>query len=225
MNTKHKIITVAAIAAVSAVSVVAQESAKPGAEKVSAACPPAPAEDVLARPRVTSLTSTALLATRVIPSDPTRETVLIGRTRVEDMIIQLEIEPAKAMWVVTGSPAKPSEQAVEEGGLYHVKVTPIDPRSKSRIPYASVKFEAANKDNGRVVDSELRPMWGSSGLHYAFNTQLEEDGTYETKVIVGVPTFARSPKYRGRWAQPVAAKFHFRLADGKLAVASDLGTN
>jgi len=177
-------------------------------------------QDTTFVPRVTSLTSTALISRFSSSADPERETVLIGRTRVEDMVIQLELEPAKAMPTVTGSPPKVTEHDVGEGELYHIKVTPIDPRSKKRIPYTSVTFQAFNKDNGREVKAELQPMWNRSGLHYAFNSGLGGDGVYESKVIVGVPTFARNPKDPNRWMQPVAAKFHFRLAGGKLTEVS-----
>jgi hypothetical protein len=178
-------------------------------------------QDSRSVPRVTSLTSTALISRFASPADPLSETVLIGRTRVEDMIIQLELEPAKAM-AAAGSPAELTEQGVGEGELYHVKVTPIDPRSNARIPYTSVTFQAFNKDNGREVEAELQPMWSRRGLHYAFNSGLAGDGVYESKVIVGVPTFARDPKYQDRWMQPVAAKFHFTLAGGKLTEGSEV---
>jgi uncharacterized protein involved in high-affinity Fe2+ transport len=183
---------------------------------------PASEQDRKFVPRVTSLTSTALISRFASPADPLSETVLIGRTRVEDMFIQLELEPAKAMPTLTGSPPKVTEHDVGEGELYHVKVTPIDPRSKTRIPYTSVTFEAVNKDNGRDVEAELEPMWNRSGLHYAVNTGLAGDGVYQSKVIVGVPAFARDPDYQERWLQPVAAKFHFTLAGGKLTEGSEV---
>ena len=179
-------------------------------------------QDSRSVPRVTSLTSTALISRFSSPADPLSETVLIGRTRVEDMVIQLELEPAKAMPTVTGSPPKVTKHDVGEGELYHVKVIPIDPRSKKRIPYTSVTFQAFNKDNGREVKAELPPMWNHNGLHYAFNSGLGGDGVYESKVIVGVPTFARDPNDPDRWMQPVAAKFHFSLAGGKLTEVSEI---
>ena len=179
-------------------------------------------QDSRSVPRVTSLTSTALISRLASPADPLSETVLIGRTRVEDMIIQLELEPAKAMPAAAGSPAELTEQGVGEGDLYHVKVTTIDSRSNARIPYTSVTFQAFNKDNGREVAAEAQPMWNRSGLHYAFNSGLAGDGVYESKVIIGVPTFARDPKDRDRWMQPVAAKFHFTLAGGKLTEGSEV---
>jgi uncharacterized protein involved in high-affinity Fe2+ transport len=196
------------------------ESPEAQATDLVAQHPPASEQNTKFVPRVTSLTSTALISRFSSAADPQRETVLIGRTRVEDMVIQLELEPAKAMPTVSGSPPKVTEYDVGEGELYHVKVTPIDPRSKTRIPYTSVTFQAFNKDNGREVKAELQPMWNRSGLHYAFNSGLGEDGVYESKVIVGVPTFARNPKDPNRWMQPVAAKFHFRLAGGKLTEVS-----
>ena len=137
------------------------------------------------------------------------------------MIIQLELEPAAAISKVTGSPQESSEQAIGIGELYHVKVTPIDPRSKARIPYSKVTFEAVNKDNGRKIEGELQPMWDRGGLHYAFNSGLAGDGVYDSKVIVGVPTFARHPRYENLWMQPVAAKFHFRLAGATLSEVSE----
>ena len=168
-------------------------------------------------PRVTSLTSTALISKLSSSADSPSKTLLIGRIRVEDMIIQLELESAKAMPTVTGSPPKLVEHGVGEGELYHVMVTPIDPRSNTPIPYASVIFQAVNKDNVREVKVELQPMWSRSGLHYATNSGLAGDGVYESKVIVGVPTFARDPKDPDRWMQPVAAKFQFELIGAQLS--------
>ncbi len=196
----------------------------PKAQTRDLAARPSPALEQNRRlvPRITSLTSTALISRFASPADPLSETVLIGRTRVEDMIIQLELEPAKAMPAAAGSPAALTERDVGEGELYHVKVIPIDPRSNARIPYTSVTFQAFNKDNGREVKAEAQPMWNRSGLHYALNSGLAGDGAYESKVIVGVPTFARDSKYRDRWMQPVVAKFHFTLAGGKLTEGSEV---
>ncbi len=109
------------------------ESPKAQATDLTAPRSSASEEDRRLVPRVTSLTSTALISRFSSPADPLSETVLIGRTRVEDMIIQLELEPAKAMPAATGSPVELTEQGVGEGELYHVKVTPIDPRSNARI--------------------------------------------------------------------------------------------
>jgi uncharacterized protein involved in high-affinity Fe2+ transport len=198
------------------------ESPKAQSKDPAASDPLVPEQDRKFIPRITSLTSTALLSGHSVPADPQRHTVLVGRTRVEDMIIQLELAPAKAMPAVSGSPPGAAEHGEGEGDLYHIKVTPIDPRSNARIPYTSVTFEAVNKDNGQDVEAELQPMWDRSGLHYAFNSGLAGDGVYECKVIVGVPTFARDPNYRDRWLQPVAAKFHFTLAGGKLTEGSEV---
>jgi uncharacterized protein involved in high-affinity Fe2+ transport len=173
------------------------------------------------------------------PLDPARETVLVGRRLADDMIIQLEMEPAKGMWmastatvqlkmhaskgmwVMATTPAQWSEHAVDEGQLYHVEVKPIDPKSKTRIPYAAVKFKAVNKENGRQINGDLHPMWGDSGLHYAINSGLAGDGTYEMAVTVEVPTFARSMKERSRWMEPRTATFHVKLVSGKLTEVSE----
>lgn len=173
------------------------------------------------------------------PKDPTSETVLVGRASTGDMIIQLELEPAKPMWmamtasvqleldqsqetwVVVTTPPQWGAHALAEGDLYHIEVKPIDPISETRIPYASVKFEAVNKDNGQRFSGKLHSMWGGSGLHYAINGGLMGDGTYEAVVTVGVPTFARDMKDRNRWMEPAKAKFHFRLLGGKLVEVSE----
>ena len=224
MKTAHTVALVAALIGALFVTWMAPglviESPEAQATDLAAQHPPAFEQDTKFVPRVTSLTSTALISRFSSPADPLSETVLIGRTRVEDMVIQLELEPAKAMPTVKGSPPKVTEHDVGEGELYHIKVTPIDPRSKTRIPYSNVTFQAFNKDNGREVKAELQPMWNHNGLHYAFNSGLGGDGVYESKVIVGVPTFARDPKDPDRWMQPVAVKFHFRLAGGKLTEVS-----
>jgi uncharacterized protein involved in high-affinity Fe2+ transport len=146
--------------------------------------------------------------------------VLVGRASAGGMLIQMELERANGMWMLMGEPAKWMEMGVAPSQLYHVEVKPIDPKSKTRIPYADVTFMAINKDTGEKVKGMLHPMWGGSGLHYAFNSGLAGDGTYEATVTVGVPTFARGLDDK-RWMKPATGKFHFKLAGGKLTEVSE----
>jgi hypothetical protein len=146
--------------------------------------------------------------------------VLVGRASAGGMLIQLELEFGHGMWMLMGSPAKWMEHRQSPGELYHVEVKPIDPKSKTRIPYADVTFEAVNKDTGKKVKGSLHPMWGGSGLHYAFNSGLAGDGTYEATVTVGIPTFARGLDDI-RWMEPATGKFHFKLAGGRLTEVSE----
>lgn len=208
-----------------------------GRRKISAALAVALLAAVSAAGGVTAAWAEVPIKILKAPKDATQETVLIGRALAGGMIVQLELEPAKGMWMamtasvqlqmdnskgtwaVLTTPPKWAEHSVAKGQLYHVEVKPIDPRSKTRIPYADVKFEAVNLDNRKSVHGKLHPMWGGSGLHYAFNSGLQGDGTYEATVTVGVPTFARDLKDK-RWMEPAAAKFHFRLAGGKLTEVS-----
>jgi uncharacterized protein involved in high-affinity Fe2+ transport len=155
------------------------------------------------------------------PADPTQKTILVGRARAGGMIIQFELEPAKAMWMPMGTPAHFMEHPVGVDERYHVEVKPIDPRSKTRISYAEVTFAAANKDNGRKIEGVLHPMWGGSGLHYAMNSALAGDGVYDAVVTVGAPMFGRAPEDKDLWQQPVSARFHFKLAGGKLVEVSE----
>ncbi len=178
--------------------------------------PPASEQSARFAQQVTSSTSIALLSGLSFPVDPAVAAVLIGRAHVDDMIIQLELEPAKAMPTVSGSPPILTEHAIGEDELYHVKVTLVDPRSNTRISDSTVVFRAVNVENGRNVEAELQPMWDRGGLHYAFNTGLAGDGVYESKIIVGVPRFARDPRDQDLWVRPVTAKFLFSLASAKL---------
>ena len=146
--------------------------------------------------------------------------VLVGRASVGGMLIQMELERAKGMWMLMGNPGKWQEMKVFPGQLYHVEAKPIDLKSKTRIPYADVTFEAINKDTGKKVKGSLHAMWGGSGLHYAFNSELAGDGTYEATVTVGVPTFARGMNDK-RWMEPTTGIFHFKLANGKLTEVSE----
>ncbi len=146
--------------------------------------------------------------------------VLIGRASAGGMLIQMELERAKGMWMLMGEPAMWMEMGVAPSQLYHVEAKPIDPKSKTRIPYADVTFAAINKDTGKNVQGSLHAMWGGSGLHYAFNSGLAGDGTYEATVTVGVPTFARGMDDK-RWMEPTTGIFHFKLADGKLTEVSE----
>ena len=145
--------------------------------------------------------------------------VLVGRVSAGGMLIQLELEWGHGMWMLMGNPGKWMEHRKAPDELYHVEVKPIDPKSKTRIPYADITFEAINRDTGKKVKGSLHPMWGGSGLHYAFNSGLAGDGTYEATVAVGVPTFARDLEDK-RWMTPATGKFHFKLAGGKLTEVS-----
>lgn len=193
----------------------------------------------LASPGFAGDSSNPAVKVLATPVDPGEQTVLVGRTLVEDMIIQLELEPAKGMWMAppasvglvmdpakgrwmaVATPSMWSKHMVGKGDLYHVEVKPIDPMSKTRIPYVDVMFKALNRDNGQRVEGALHPMWGGSGLHYAFNSKLAGDGVYEATVTVGVPTFARDLKESDRWMEPTSAKFHFRLTAGKITEVSE----
>ena len=165
--------------------------------------------------------STKAKAPKIV-MDPSRQTVLIGRAVVGGMLIQLELEPAKGMWMRMGKPLKWMGMKVGKGELYHVEVKPIDPKSKTRISYAEVMFSAVNQDNGGKVKGMLHPMWGGSGLHYAMNSGLAGDGNYQATVTVKTPTFARDMKHKSQWMAPTTARFVFQLEGGKLTKVSKL---
>jgi len=147
--------------------------------------------------------------------------VLVGRNVAGNMIVILELEAAKGMWMQTGSPPKWVEHPVAKGEIYHVEVKPVDPGSKTRISYAKVTFKAVNRDNKRTVSGTLDPMWGGSGLHYAANSPLAGDGTYDATVTVGAPAFGRDAKNKDLWTKPVSTRFHFKLAGGKLVEVTE----
>ena len=136
------------------------------------------------------------------------------------MIFQLELEGSEPMWMQMGNP--PVWDAHKPGAdeRYHVEFKLTDPKSKTRIPYANINFAATNKETGKTITLSLPPMWGSSGLHYSANSALLGDGTYAATVTVDVPTFQRELKDKDLWSKAVSAKFHFRLADGKLTEVS-----
>lgn len=152
------------------------------------------------------------------PEDPAHKTVLVGRNVAGGMIVTFELERAKGMWMKMND--KWVEHPVGKDDFYHVEIKPEDPKSKSRLAYAEVGFSAVNRDNGRKVSETLHPMWSSGGLHYAANSPLAGDGTYEATVTVGVPGFARAPSDKDLWMAPVTTSFHFKLAGGKLVEVS-----
>ena len=167
-----------------------------------------------------------------VPEDPAQNAVLIGRVNTGDMVFQLELEGAESMWVPIGQmpmgqmtpvaqPLVWAEQAPAADQRYHVEFKLTDPVSTTRIPYAQVTFAAVNQDNSREFSLVLPPMWGSSGLHYSENGALAGDGAYTATVTVGVPTFMREIQDKDLWSQPVSARFHFRLVDGKITEVSE----
>lgn len=155
------------------------------------------------------------------PEDPRQKTILVGRSEAGGMIIQFEIEPATTMVMPMGSPPRLVEHPPAAGEVYHLEVKPIDPRSKTRISYATATFSATNLDNGKKLEGELHPMWGGSGLHYALNHALAGDGIYDFSITVEPPTFSRSAKDKDLFAKPSTARFHFRLKGGALVEVSE----
>jgi hypothetical protein len=165
----------------------------------------------LAAPKVQKLATAA---------DPLKKAVLIGRVATGNMLFQLELEGSEPMWMQMGNPPiwDAHEPAADE--RYHVELKLSDPKSKTRIPYANINFAATNKETGKTINLPLPPMWGSSGLHYSANSALLGDGTYAATVTVDVPTFQRELKDKDLWSKAVSAKFHFKLANGKLTEVS-----
>lgn len=155
------------------------------------------------------------------PEDPRLKTILVGRSEAAGVIIQFEIEPAMTMLMPMGSPSKLVEHAPAAGEVYHLEVKPADPRSKTRIAYAVVTFEAVNRDNGKTMKGALHPMWGSSGLHYAANSTLAGDGAYDVVITVQPPSFSRSVKDKDLFSVPATARFHFKLGNGALTEVSE----
>lgn len=153
-------------------------------------------------------------------ADPIKNAVLVGRVAAGNMLVQLEIEGAEPMWMQMGNPPVWGAHQPTKDERYHVELKLSDPKTKTRIPYASSTFTAKNVDSGKTMTLPLPPMWGSSGLHYSANSALLGDGVYAATVTVEAPTFQRELKDKDLWPKPVSANFHFKLKDGKLTEVS-----
>ncbi len=153
-------------------------------------------------------------------ADPIKNAVLVGRVAAGNMLVQLEIEGAEPMWMQMGNPPVWGAHQPTKDERYHVELKLSDPKTKTRIPYASSTFAAKNVDSGKTMTLPLPPMWGSSGLHYSANSALLGDGVYAATVTVEAPTFQRELKDKDLWPKPVSANFHFKLKDGKLTEVS-----
>lgn len=162
----------------------------------------------------------AQVKTLAVAADPLKKAVLIGRVATEGMVFQLELEGSEAMWMRMGNPSVWGSHSPSADERYHVELKLDDPKSKTRIPYANVTFEATNTSTGKATTLSLPPMWGSSGLHYSSNSALLGDGVYAAVVKVDVPTFQRELKDKDLWSKPVHANFHFKLINGKLTEVS-----
>lgn len=166
----------------------------------------------LAPPKVKTLSAS---------EDPRQSTILVGRSQSGGMIVQFELEPAKSMWMSSRNPSRRDEHRPQADERYHVEVKPIDPVSKTRIPFTRVSVTAVNRTTGKEATFFLHPMWGSSGLHYAANSALMGDGTYVATVTVEMPVFARDDKTKDLWLEPIVVVFHFKLKDGSLIEVSE----
>ena len=151
-----------------------------------------------------------------------KKAVLIGRVATSGMVLQLELEGAEAMWMSMGTPPVWGAHSPAADERYHVELKLDDPKTKTRIPYANVTFDATNVTTGKTATLLLPPMWGSSGLHYSANSALLGDGAYDATVKVDVPTFQRELTDKDLWSKPVYANFHFKLMNGKLTEVSAL---
>lgn len=157
-----------------------------------------------------------------VATDPLKKAVLIGRVATSGMVLQLELEGAEAMWMSMGTPPVWGAHSPAADERYHVELKLDDPKTKTRIPYANVTFDATNVTTGKTATLLLPPMWGSSGLHYSANSALLGDGAYDATVKVDVPTFQRELTDKDLWSKPVYANFHFKLMNGKLTEVSAL---
>jgi hypothetical protein len=155
-----------------------------------------------------------------VAADPLKKAVLIGRVATSGMVLQLELEGSEAMWMSMGTPPVWGAHSPGADERYHVELKLDDPKTKTRIPYANVTFEAINVTTGKTSKLVLPAMWGSSGLHYSANSPLLGDGAYDATVKVDVPTFQRELKDKDLWSKPVHANFHFKLINGKLTEVS-----
>ena len=158
--------------------------------------------------------------TLAIAADPLKKAVLIGRVATGDMIVQLELEGAESMWMQMGDPLTWGAHAPAAGKRYHAELKLTDPKSKTRIPYASTTFAATNKDTGKTMTLPLPPMRGGNGLHYSANSALLGDCAYAATITVDVPTFQRELPDKDLWSKPVSAQFHFKLKGGQLTEVS-----
>ncbi|MDO8264404.1 MAG: iron transporter [Gallionella sp.] len=192
---------------------------------LAAACSGSWAEiSAQAQPKGTKSAATQLAEPKVeklaVAADPLKKAVLIGRAAAGDMVFQLELEGSEPMWMQMSNPPTWDAHQPADDERYHVELKLTDPKTKTRIPYANINFAATNKETGKTISLPLPPMWGSSGLHYSANSALLGDGTYAATVTVDVPTFQRELKDKDLWSKPVNAKFHFKLANGKLTEVS-----
>lgn len=192
---------------------------------LAAACSGSWAEtSAQAQPKGTKSAATQLAEPKVeklaVAADPLKKAVLVGRAATGNMLFQLELEGSEPMWMQMGNPPTWEAHQPAADERYHVELKLTDPKTKTRIPYANINFAATNKETGKTISLPLPPMWGSSGLHYSANSALLGDGTYAATVTVDVPTFQRELKDKDLWSKPVNAKFHFKLAGGKLTEVS-----
>ena len=74
------------------------------------------------------------------------------------MILQLELEGAEPMWMQMGTPPMCTAHQPAAGERYHVELKLSDPKSKTRIPYANVSFDATHKETGKTSTLPLPPM-------------------------------------------------------------------
>jgi hypothetical protein len=93
-----------------------------------------------------------------VAADPLKKAVLIGRVATSGMVLQLELEGAEAMRMPMGSPPVWGPHSPGADERYHVELKLDDTKTKTRIPYANVTFEATNTTTGKTCTLLLPPM-------------------------------------------------------------------
>ncbi|MBG6075749.1 hypothetical protein [Polaromonas sp. CG_9.11] len=83
------------------------------------------------------------------PKDPTKETVLIGRTITDGLTWQLALEGAEAMWMPMGKPAIWSEHKPAQNERDCITVKATDNATKTRIPSAWPRSLQQTKTTGK----------------------------------------------------------------------------
>lgn len=142
-----------------------------------------------------------------VPSGKEKEFhILLGEQAVDDLIVEVELEDAASMQMLMGGSWMIREPAP---GEIHFEVKLTDPGSNTRLPYTNVKLTVIDDESSEKTEADLHPMWGGSGLHYGANGQFPGSGPFTILVDLGQAEFARGPKDKDKWLQPVQVRFSY----------------
>lgn len=128
-----------------------------------------------------------------------------GMQEAGDYIVAFAQEEAEGMYHLKNG----SLEWVEPGDENcHIEVAVLDAADHRFLPHLDIEATLIDDAGDEVATFECRFLWHPGLFHYGRNVKVPGGGTYDLRVRVAAPTFARHDQTNGdRYGEPVEVTF------------------